>query len=174
MKSALFILSFTLLLSNHSLAGNSHDDEHHHHHEAHVHGEAHLQMVMESSSLELELRAPAKDVVGFEHAPQTEAERQQVTDAIARLENGNNLFRFEGAGCAQQKAQASQQIQKGGHAEFHGHYRFRCEPPAGLSHIDVQISDIFSGISRIHAEWIFNSRQGARTLGNDSRRIEVK
>lgn len=176
MKSALPILLFSLLLTPNPAAADDHDHPGHHHaeHAAHVHGEARLQLVMEADTLEMELQAPAQDVVGFEHAPENEQERQQVTDTITRLKDGKALFRFDGTDCVLQNAQAALHDSKGGHTEFHSHYRFHCEQPDKLRHIEVQLASAFSRISQIHAEWILGSRQGARTLGKNNHRIEVK
>lgn len=172
MKPALTRLLFSLsLLPIPVVTAGNHD---HHHHDAHIHGEARLQMVMEHDALEMELQTPAQDIVGFEHAAAHDEERQQVADAIARLEAGNKLFRFEGTACALQEAKAEQHTSKGGHVEFHSHYRFRCEQPDELRHIDVQLANRFNGITRIHAQWIFGSHQGTRTLNSDNHRIEVK
>jgi len=37
--------------------------------------------------------------VGFEHAPRTDEQTKQVNDALALLENPNQLFSFDGATC---------------------------------------------------------------------------
>ena len=58
----------------------SHDG--HREHEAHVHGHGTLDIVVEGEELVVELRIPSVNVVGFEHAPRTDAEREAVHQAL--------------------------------------------------------------------------------------------
>lgn len=57
-------------------------DEQHREHEAHEHGHGTLDIVVEGEELVIELRIPAVNVVGFEHAPRDEAEREAVRKAL--------------------------------------------------------------------------------------------
>jgi hypothetical protein len=62
------------------------------HHDAHVHGVAHLNAAMEGTSLHLEFTNPAANIVGFEHQPRTPEQKDDVRDAIEKLEEGSKLF----------------------------------------------------------------------------------
>lgn len=55
--------------------------------EPHVHGTGRLQLVIEDGTLYADLRIPADDVVGYEHAPTTVAERATLTHALALLQD---------------------------------------------------------------------------------------
>lgn len=57
-------------------------DGQHREHEAHEHGHGTLDIVLEGEELAIELRMPAVNVVGFEHAPRDEAEREAVRKAL--------------------------------------------------------------------------------------------
>ena len=57
----------------------------HREHEAHEHGHGALDIAVEGEELVVEFRIPAVNVVGFEHAPGTDAEREAVRQAIARF-----------------------------------------------------------------------------------------
>jgi hypothetical protein len=68
--------------------------------EAHTHGEGRLAIAIEGSRVQMELEAPASDVVGFEHAPRTAAQRKALADAKARLAKAAALFVLApAAGC---------------------------------------------------------------------------
>ena len=54
--------------------------------DAHVHGESQLQLALENNSLQIQLRAPGADVVGFEYAPTSAADKQAVAQALVLLE----------------------------------------------------------------------------------------
>ena len=59
----------------------------HREHGAHEHGRGTLDVALEGEELVVELRMPAVNVVGFEHAPGTDAEREAVRQALARFED---------------------------------------------------------------------------------------
>ena len=54
----------------------------HREHEAHEHGHGTLDIVVEGEEMVIELRIPAVNVVGFEHAPKDDAEREAVRQAL--------------------------------------------------------------------------------------------
>ncbi|ABC27557.1 ABC-type metal ion transport system, periplasmic component/surface adhesin [Hahella chejuensis KCTC 2396] len=69
-------------------------------HGAHVHGAATMNLALEEGKLVVELESPAMNLVGFEHAPATDEERQQVEKAAALLKKGEELFGLTpAAGC---------------------------------------------------------------------------
>lgn len=71
----------------------------------HVHGQAELNIAIESSSIQLMLESPLDNVLGFEHAPRSAAERQKVKDTRQQLAQGNRLFAIDPkAGCDTGKA----------------------------------------------------------------------
>jgi len=53
--------------------------------DAHVHGEADLEIVVDGADALVTLRGPAQVFFGFEHAPYTQAQANTVKDAIAAL-----------------------------------------------------------------------------------------
>ena len=57
----------------------------HREHAPHEHGHGALDIVLEGEELVAELRIPAVNVVGFEHAPRDDAEREAVHAAIERF-----------------------------------------------------------------------------------------
>ena len=59
----------------------------HREHDPHEHGHGALDIVLEGEELVAELRIPAVNVVGFEHAPRDDAEREAVHEAVVRFAN---------------------------------------------------------------------------------------
>ncbi|MEZ4631111.1 MAG: DUF2796 domain-containing protein [Deinococcales bacterium] len=84
-------------------------------HDAHTHGEAELNLVIEEDSLWLELLTPALHFLGFEHEAQSDEEKAKVAQVLEALQEGSSLFQFN--------PQASCEIQALdihlGHAEHH-------------------------------------------------------
>lgn len=72
-------------------AAQAHDDHDHDHAHGslgkHEHGVAQLNVALDGKTLELELDSPAMNLVGFEHAASTDADKAAVAKARAQLEN---------------------------------------------------------------------------------------
>ncbi len=66
----------------------------HAHHGAHVHGIAHLNVALEGKNLYMEFVSPAANIVGFEHAPKTQAERDAIESARNTLSNAEAVFKL--------------------------------------------------------------------------------
>lgn len=64
----------------------------HRQHGAHEHGHAILNIVQEKSTLQIMLETPAMNIVGFEHLPENDQEREKIQDAIKQLKRGQHLF----------------------------------------------------------------------------------
>ncbi|MEZ8106227.1 zinc uptake protein ZrgA [Vibrio cortegadensis] len=65
-------------------------------HEAHVHGHVELNIAQDGQELLFEISAPGADVVGFEHPPETDAEKQALAKAVALLEQPQQLISLSG------------------------------------------------------------------------------
>ena len=79
----------------------------HREHDAHAHGHGTLDIVAEGDQALIELRIPAVNVVGFEHAPRDDAEHDAVRRALEPLRDGGSLFALSAdADCAIEEAAA--------------------------------------------------------------------
>ncbi len=89
-------------------ADEKHEHEHDHEkrqHDAHVHGIAALNLALEGQEVHIEFDSPAANLVGFEHAPSSEADHAALDKAVATLKDGDRLFRFNAeARCRMEKA----------------------------------------------------------------------
>lgn len=63
-------------------------------HAAHEHGKATLDLAVDGGTVTMRLSAPAIDIVGFEHAPRTDAERGAAESANVVLKQHKALFAF--------------------------------------------------------------------------------
>jgi hypothetical protein len=112
------------------VAGEKHEHDHEkRQHDAHVHGIAALNLALEGDEVHVELDSPAANIVGFEHAPSSEADHAALDKAVATLKDGDQLFRFNSeAGCRMEKAEVTSALvdeehgeHAGKHADDHGH-----------------------------------------------------
>ncbi|MHA6162276.1 DUF2796 domain-containing protein [Pseudomonas sichuanensis] len=154
MRRLLLALPFALL----PLAVAHAHDEHDHDHgtlAAHEHGVAKLNVVLDGNTLELELDSPAMNLVGFEHAASTDADKAKVAAARQQLEQPLKLFGLaQAAGCkdeaqelqsplfgdaahADDDGDAHEHEHGHQHADVNAHYQFTCATPAKLAQLDL-------------------------------------
>lgn len=68
--------------------------------DAHVHGHGALNVAVEGGALLMELEVPGFDIVGFEHAATSDADKAAVEAALAKLSNPSEIFALPAAaGC---------------------------------------------------------------------------
>ena len=61
---------------------------------AHNHGEALLNIVVEGDQLAMLMTSPAANIVGFEHRPETDAQKAAVASATSQLEDLGQVITF--------------------------------------------------------------------------------
>ena len=82
---------------------------------AHEHGHSVLNIAIEGDRIEMELMAPGIDIVGFEHAAETDEHKAAVTEAEAILSDPLALFVLpDDAGCATETAAVELQAEQEG------------------------------------------------------------
>ena len=97
MRRTLLALPLTLLPLALAQA-SSHEHDHDHAHEAHgslgkhEHGVASLNVALDGQTLEIQLESPVMNLVGFEHAANSDADKAKVTAARKQLEQPQALF----------------------------------------------------------------------------------
>ena len=168
----------------------------------HQHGVGQLNLAVDGNEIEIELTLPGMDVVGFEHAAASDADRTAVTQAIVKLRDGGKLFRFAAAGgCRLEQAEVGQNAHEHGqheqakgkehkhehakakehepakgeedeHAEFRAHYHFDCKNPAGATPLDVRVFEILPTAERIDTQRTSPRGQGGAGLTPASTRLD--
>ncbi|AZE75190.1 putative zinc-binding protein [Pseudomonas synxantha] len=185
MRRLLLALPFALLPL---AAAHAHEDHDHEHGSlgAHEHGVARLNAVLDGQALELELDSPAMNLVGFEHAATSAADKAKVAAARKQLENPLALFNLpKNAGCKVSSQELNSPLfgdkpeaehddddhatdGKGAaahehhhdHSEIHAHYQFTCATPTALGNLDLsQVFKTFPATTKIQVQLIGPSGQ---------------
>lgn len=165
---------------------------------AHVHGVSELNIVIEGDKLEMQLRSPALNILGFEHKASTEQQIKKVKQSEEKLNNHKALFSFSSGGCrlTQAKIDLSDLIkhktnekdthehhkndldhshehedEHGDHSEIVAHYYYDCEDMDELSSISLGFFDLFPAIQQIKSMLITTSGQGATSLTRSNKTI---
>src|SRR5258706_3942509 len=85
---------------------------------AHAHGVARLDIAVEGSSLTVQLQSPLDNLLGFERAPRTDAERRQADAVVARLGAAAAMFSIDPAAqCKPPRVELSSAALKLGHPD---------------------------------------------------------
>ncbi len=161
--------------------------------DAHVHGLSELTLAMEGKTLEIELKSPAMNLLGFEHKASKKNDIAAVENTLSLLGKPDSLFSFSGGRCSvkgssidvsavldsdhklhKDEAEADDYEHEEGHSEISASYQFSCDSLVTLSAITVKLFDIFPGIQQIRAMWITEKQQAGKTLDADNRIINLR
>ena len=152
---------------------------------AHEHGAVRLDVAIEGSKLTITMEAPLDNLLGFERAPRTDAERKAGADVLARLRSpatGTPLFAADAAaqcGLSRAEVQApvlepgSKSAAKDEHADLDASFEFNCAHPAELRALDVGLFDAFKRIQRIDVQVAGPKGQSKATLKRPSRSVKL-
>ncbi|MCQ4309725.1 DUF2796 domain-containing protein [Pseudomonas stutzeri] len=149
--------------------------------DAHVHGAAELDVALERAELDIELRSPAMNLVGFEHAPGSAADDRKVADARKQLEQPAALFGLPAsASCALKTVELESPLfhsnaetaehahehhdHDSQHSDIHARYRYDCSNPEALQGINLQrLFEAFPATEQIQTQLIGpNGQRGAQ------------
>jgi hypothetical protein len=156
------------------------------HAEAHVHGVAEVNIVVEGKRVVVEFHTPAEGLMGFEHEAKTDAEKKKRDTAMKIInERFNELFVFDKqSGCKSHSAKAlivrgddhdAKEKKRGAddrkisgeHSEVQAVYQFQCDrSPLGTKLI-FGVSKLFPEIHEIKVQVLTDTKQTGITITND-------
>lgn len=193
MRRTLLALPFALLplaAAHATEHDHAHDHEEHGSLGKHEHGVASLNVALDGQTLEIQLESPAMNLVGFEHAATSEADKAKVAAAHQQLEQAQALFALPiEAKCVLQESDLDSPL-FGGAAHEHEHeheheeheaghvhsdidasYRFTCSNPQALKTLELgTFFGTFPGTTKLQAQLIGpNGQQGAELVPGNSR-----
>lgn len=164
-----------------SLNSISESDEHHQH-DAHVHGTAVLNIVVEDETVLIELETPAMNILGFEHAPKTEEQNNIVKQANEHFKSYLSILSIPGKQCKQTDSDLEfahdshedehySDEQDDSHSEYHLSYTINCESLDKLK-LDIALFNNFSGFEHVNLNWIYDQKQGKKKLDSKNTLLE--
>ena len=198
MRPLLLALPFALLpltLAQAHQHAHKHDHTHAHNHEhgslgTHEHGTAELNVVLDGQTLEIALKSPAMNLLGFEHAAKSAADRAKVSALQHQLQAPQTLLGLSSGDCslvshtlespllaAEQAHNPHDQKHQHGdaeaahdhdaeHSDIHAHYQFDCQQPDALKQLDLsELFKAFPGMEKIQVQLIGPAGQKGQELG---------
>ena len=169
--------------------------------EAHVHGEASLNFVLDDQSLFIEFESPAYNLVGFEHEPKDQIQQKEVQDSLSLLSRPRKVFGFSAqAGCLVGSVSVTTTMagvgkntvgyeeehhegehhdhsdgdstNKESHSEFKANYLMICSEPEKLRTIEFKLFKEFLGLKSVQVQWINGEGQGYIELNAESSKLK--
>ena len=130
----------------------------------HEHGHVTLQVAISADAVEMVLEAPGADIVGFEHAPETDEQVSAIDAARDALSDPAAILVIpDAAGCAGGAAEIELH-QEGGHAAFEVMHRLACADTSAIVEIGTRLFDLYPSIEEIDVEYVTPAGQGAGEL----------
>lgn len=182
MRHLLLALPFALLpLVAAQAHEHGHDHDHEHAHDslgAHEHGVSSLNAALDGNLLELQFESPAMNLVGFEHAAKSDADKAKVAAAKRELERPISLFALTSGDCQATQVELQSPLfagkahdhmhdhhdhkHEGEHSDIHAHYRFECAKANELKQLDLaELFKRFPATEKIQVQLIGpNGQQG--------------
>jgi hypothetical protein len=148
---------------------------------AHQHGVAKLDIAVEATKLTIQLESPLDNLLGFERAPRTDAERKLTDAAVAKLRAAALMFKIDPAAqcnlanvelssSALKLGKPNPEEEKAGHADIDGSFEFECLDAAKAAYIDVGLFE-FSHLQRLEVQVATRRGQFKRDLKRPASRI---
>lgn len=164
MKTLLVAVTFAALVSTLKFASAEEG-----HHGAHVHGEAEASVVVEGNDLTISLFGANYNFLGFERAPQTDAEQGVLASTVELLGETDNLFEpSPAAGCVLEEASNSLETETPEFQNLEASYLLVCSSPDQLSSLKVNLFSAFPKLEKLNAVFISGARQDAAELTPDA------
>lgn len=145
---------------------------------AHVHGQLKLDVAIDGPTVIIAMESPLDNIVGFERAPKTDAEKKTVEAAIAQLRAADKLFAIDPAancklGPVDLRSGAlglgnPDPAESGGHADLDASFSFNCTQAAAAKFIDVNLFAAFKGARQIDVQIATAQGQSKRQLKRPS------
>jgi len=171
--------------------------------DSHTHGDAELAIVLEGDVVTVELDTPLYNLVGFEHAPETEAHKTIANHAESRLGQGGELFTFNArANCKIKTNRQDLHLfehdsdhedehdphddheesddthehsdDKETHKDVRLQYEFHCKQPSSLISMSVNLFEFFAELSEVDATYLGPSIQRQVKLTPENTQMDMQ
>jgi hypothetical protein len=141
---------------------------------AHVHGQMKLDVAIDGPTVVIDMESPLDNIVGFERAPKTDAEKATVEAAVAQLRAADKLFTIDPAancklGPVDLRSGAlglgnPDPNEPPGHADLDATFSFNCTNAAAAKFIDLNLFSVFKGLRQIDSQIASSQGQFKRQL----------
>ena len=147
-------------------------------HGPHTHGKGELELTIQGSAIRGAFRTPMDSLLGFEHLPKTEAQRNAVDQLRQRLANPSAVVTPNPeASCTPRMSEATSALftgaVRGEHSDLEVRFSFNCASPAGLKTLELTALKDFKRLSEVYVQLVTESGQRALVLKKKDPRVVI-
>ena len=110
-------------------------------HGAHVHGVADMNIVWDKKDLNIELKSPSYNIIGFGHKPTNHEQEETIEKAEKKLNSPNELFGFVGPSCKLVKTKIESPFEDHNDKDEHAKHEDKDEHDEHAKHKDKDEHD---------------------------------
>jgi hypothetical protein len=158
----------------------------------HEHGHVQISAALQGEQLVIEMEAPAINVVGFERAPRTDAERKLLAEQLAWLRSGQRAVGVAPAArCRLQSIEVTEPEwshqdhdhdhdhdrgakEEEKHADFRARWRFRCANAAALAWIEPWLLRSLRDVTDADVRVVAGNFQSALEVSSATQRVPLR
>lgn len=149
---------------------------------AHEHGVARLDLAVEERRIVFALQMPLDDLLGFERAPRTDAERRAADAAVAKLRDAGALLQPDpAAGCRLTAADLQSGAlglggaapSKDGHDDLDATFEFSCTDARRAGFVETALFAAFPRLQRVEVQVAGARGQSKAVLRRPNGRIPL-
>lgn len=159
---------------------------------AHQHGHADLQIAIDNGRIDLLLLSPAYNLIGFEHKPQTEEQRQRV-QAVESWAAETTLINTQAGDCTLTSAamhvswgdkddhghhhhshdHGDDHAQQTTHADVEITQSLNCPDLSGTARLEAGLMARFPELQHLNVQWVGPQGQGATRLSQGDQHFRM-
>lgn len=145
-------------------------------HGVHEHGHVVLNVALEGDTLVLEWSAPADQVLGFEHAPRTAAERERLAAATQWITRGTDVLGLPpAAGCrVRTVAHTPPALQNSAHVDYRARHVLVCAKPMALAWVEPWLLRKLQNVEHVEVNIVAPGVQRQNTVRRADERIALR
>lgn len=153
---------------------------------AHVHGQGKMLIAQQNKSWHIQFILPAADVLGFEHAPESQQQRNLVSEVITKFKNHTSMLELNG-NCTLEHIENSLteheshdenehdiEVEHHGEEEHSSHhhgdieveYLYSCQ--SKVTQVSLTLFAWINSLTSIEAQWVIDKGQGLTVLNRDT------
>lgn len=146
----------------------------HKEHKAHAHGAAKLDISIENNKIEADLEIPGMDLVGFEGAPKTAAQKENLKRMTDLMTNEYSLLMIdETAGCTVTKRKLETDNHDKTHSEYDFEIDYTCKDLSKVKTMDVNLFRDLESLNELTVQLVTHRSQKAVKLNRTNSKIEL-
>ncbi len=142
---------------------------------SHVHGQGQVNIAIQGKRGQIEFRAPAEALFGFEHEARSKADKRKKDQALKSLdERMSEMVVLDESSRCQIRKEISEVIQGRKHIDVEAEFIIECENPLAGSSIELNFRKVFPRLKKVKVDLIADDVQKSIETTKNGEIVELK